>query len=50
MGKTNSEIAAVLGISIFTVKNRLQNIFQKLNGYNRIQAVSRIAQIPADDR
>ena len=50
MGKTNSEIAAVLGISIFTVKNHLQNIFKKLDVYNRIQAVSKIAQIPADDR
>ncbi|MEO6824244.1 MAG: LuxR C-terminal-related transcriptional regulator [Nitrosospira sp.] len=50
IGKTNSEIATVLGISIFTVKNHLQNIFKKLDVYNRIQAVSKIAKIPADDK
>ena len=48
IGKTNSEIAAALGISIFTVKNHLQNIFKKLDVYNRIQAVSKVAQVPAD--
>ncbi|MEO8768061.1 MAG: XrtB/PEP-CTERM-associated transcriptional regulator EpsA [Nitrosospira sp.] len=50
MGKTNSEIAAVLGISIFTVTSHLQDIFQELDGCNRIQAGSKIAQIPADDK
>jgi transcriptional regulator EpsA len=50
IGRTNSEIATVLGISIFTVKNHLQNIFKKLDVYNRIQAVSKVAKIPADDK
>jgi transcriptional regulator EpsA len=49
IGKTNSEIAVVLGISIFTVKNHLQNIFKKLDVYNRIQAVSKVAQVPASN-
>ncbi|MDQ3185601.1 MAG: helix-turn-helix transcriptional regulator [Pseudomonadota bacterium] len=48
VGRTNSETAAILGISIFTVKNGLQNALKKLHVYNRIQAVSRVAQIPSD--
>lgn len=50
IGKTNSEIAAFLGISIFTVKNHLQNIFKKLDVYNRIQAVSKVSQMHADGK
>ena len=42
MGKTNSEIGSILNISGFTVKNHMQRIFQKLNVYNRAQAVSKI--------
>lgn len=44
MGKTNSEIASILGISIYTVKNHLRHIFKKLDVYNRVQAVSKINQ------
>ena len=42
MGKTNSEIGSILNISGFTVKNHMQRIFQKLNVFNRAQAVSKI--------
>lgn len=42
MGKTNSEIGTILNISGFTVKNHMQRIFQKLNVFNRAQAVSKI--------
>lgn len=38
-GKTNAEIAAILGISSFTVKNHTQRIFRKLDANNRTQAV-----------
>ncbi len=40
-GKTNDEIASVLGISIFTVKNHVQRILVKLDASNRVQAASR---------
>jgi transcriptional regulator EpsA len=45
MGKTNSEIGAILNISGFTVKNHMQRIFQKLNVYNRAQAVSKVTRV-----
>lgn len=44
MGKTNSEIASILDISIFTVKNHLQHIFKTLDVSNRMQAASKVAQ------
>lgn len=47
LGKTNSEIAEILGISTCTVKNHLQNIFKKLDVFNRLQAVAKIEQIKA---
>lgn len=47
LGKTNSEIAEILGISACTVKNHLQNIFKKLDVFNRVQAVAKIEQITA---
>ena len=39
-GKTNSEIAQILGISVNTVKNHVHRIFDKLGASNRIQAVA----------
>jgi transcriptional regulator EpsA len=40
-GKTNTEIAAILGISSFTVKNHAQRIFRKLDATNRTEAVAK---------
>ena len=45
MGKTNSEIGMILTISSFTVKNHMQRIFQKLNVFNRAQAVSKVIRV-----
>ena len=45
MGKTNSEIGSILNISGFTVKNHMQRIFQKLNVFNRAQAVSKVTRV-----
>lgn len=44
IGKTNPEIASILGISVFTVKNHLQHIFKTLDVSNRMQAASKVAQ------
>ncbi len=41
LGKTNPEIAIILDISAFTVKNHMQRMFRKLNVSNRAQAVSK---------
>lgn len=38
-GKTNEEIAALLGNSVYTVKNHVQKILLKLSAANRTQAV-----------
>jgi transcriptional regulator EpsA len=40
-GKTNLQIAEVVGISSFTVKNHVQRIFRKLGATNRTQAVAK---------
>jgi transcriptional regulator EpsA len=48
MGKTNSEIGTILNISGFTVKNHMQRIFQKLNVFNRAQAVSKVTRVGLD--
>ncbi|MEK8050040.1 LuxR C-terminal-related transcriptional regulator [Ideonella sp. DXS22W] len=40
-GKSNHQIATVLGISPLTVKNHVQKILRKLGASNRAQAVSR---------
>lgn len=37
-GKTNWEIAQILGISLYTVKNHMRNILRKLNVQNRSHA------------
>lgn len=42
-GKTNHEIALILDISPYTVKNHLQHIFRKLDVLNRAQAVGKYA-------
>ena len=42
MGKTNPEIASILEISSFTVKNHMQRMFKKLDVTNRAQAVSKL--------
>jgi transcriptional regulator EpsA len=39
MGKTNSEIASILNLSTFTVKNHMRRIYKKLDVLNRAQAV-----------
>jgi transcriptional regulator EpsA len=41
-GKTNPEIASILDISSFTVKNHMQRVFKKLDVSNRAQAVSKL--------
>lgn len=38
-GKTNGEIAAILGISASTVKNHMGRIFTKLGACNRVEAI-----------
>ncbi len=41
VGKSNREIAELLGISIDTAKEHIQSLFQKLRVHGRAQAVSR---------
>ena len=40
-GRTNTEIAAILGISSFTVKNHAGRIFRKLDATNRTEAAAK---------
>lgn len=40
VGRTNREIAAVLGMSLSTVNRHVENILQKLNARNRTQAAA----------
>ena len=37
--KSNKEIASKLSVSLFTVKNHVRNILDKLNAENRMEAV-----------
>ncbi|SDW41778.1 XrtB/PEP-CTERM-associated transcriptional regulator EpsA [Nitrosomonas oligotropha] len=46
LGKTNSEIACILEISAYTVKNHLQSIFRKLDVFNRVQAITKVGPAP----
>ena len=52
MGKTNSEIAMILNLSTFTVKNHMRRIYKKLDVLNRAQAVGSLdrMQRPASAR
>ena len=43
-GLSNSDIARVLDISVFTVKNHLHSIFQKLDVSNRSEAIAAAQQ------
>ena len=40
-GKTNREISTILAISVFTIKNHMQRIMQKLDAANRTMAVAK---------
>jgi transcriptional regulator EpsA len=46
LGKTNSEIASILSLSTFTVKNHMRRIYRKLDVLNRAQAVGSLARMP----
>jgi DNA-binding CsgD family transcriptional regulator len=46
-GRTNVEIAGILGISMFTVKNHVQRIIRKLGAANRAGAVAKHRQLGA---
>ena len=47
MGKTNSEIAIILNLSTFTVKNHMRRIYKKLDVLNRAQAVGSLDRVHA---
>ena len=47
LGKTNSEIAIILHLSTFTVKNHMKSIFSKLDVTNRAQAVAKLTRMAA---
>jgi DNA-binding CsgD family transcriptional regulator len=49
-GFTNSEIAADLGISPNTVKNRLKEVFERLGISGRIELVNALPRIAPDER
>jgi len=44
MGKTNPEIATIMNLSTFTIKNHMRRIYRKLDVLNRAQAVGRLGQ------
>jgi transcriptional regulator EpsA len=48
LGKTNLEIASILGISAFTVKNHMRRIFKTLGVASRVQAAMKMA--PPEER
>lgn len=45
LGKTNSEIAMILNLSTFTVKNHMRRIYKKLDVLNRAQAVGSLDRL-----
>jgi len=49
-GYTNAEIAKILGISMFTVKNHVRRIIKKLGAANRTEAVAMCRQLAPDSR
>lgn len=44
IGKTNAEIASILEISLFTVKNHMQHVFNKLDVYTGLRLLRRLTQ------
>jgi transcriptional regulator EpsA len=50
MGKTNAEIAIILSLSTFTVKNHMRRIYRKLDVLNRAQAVGSLEGMQAVPR
>lgn len=50
MGKTNAEIAIILSLSTFTVKNHMRRIYRKLDVLNRAQAVGSLEAMQAAPR
>lgn len=44
-GKTNNQIAEILEVSPWTIKNHVQMIFQRLNTSNRTQAITRAMKL-----
>ncbi len=49
-GYENKAIASELRISVFTVQNHMQNLFERLGVQNRTQAASQYWQQLADSR
>ena len=45
LGKTNAEIAQIMNLSTFTVKNHMRRIYRKMDVLNRAQAVGRLAAL-----
>lgn len=43
-GKTNEEIACILGCSFFTVKNHLKDVFQRLGVHSRAAATAMVCR------
>lgn len=50
MGKTNAEIATILNLSTFTVKNHMRRIYRKLDVLNRAQAVGSLDRLQSPAR
>jgi transcriptional regulator EpsA len=45
LGKTNAEIAQIMNLSTFTVKNHMRRIYRKMDVLNRAQAVGRLGAL-----